>query len=75
MCQMYIQQTGKFDQYPPLQTFDTIVKKNQITTKTLSKLDLEPKCQGHSRNPNAMNFETKTCHPKKIEHGSLRKSH
>ena len=33
------------DQNPP-HTFDEIVKK-LITAKILSKLDLEPKCQGH----------------------------
>ena len=37
-----------FDQNPP-HTFDKIVKK-LITTKMLSKVDLGPICQGHSRN-------------------------
>ena len=36
------------DQNPP-HTFDKIVTK-LITTKMLSKLDLNSKCQGHSRN-------------------------
>ena len=32
----------------------------------LSKLDLDPKCQGHSRNQKLMTWGTKkTCHPKK----------
>ena len=39
-----------FDQNPPL-TFGKIVEKH-ITTKTLLKLDLEPK--GHSRNRKTM---------------------
>ena len=52
MCQMSVKLPAVFDQNPP-QTFDKIVKK-QITTKTLSKLDLEPKCQGHSRNQKTM---------------------
>ena len=38
--------------------------------KTLSKLDLEPKCQGHSRNK-AMTWGSKTCHPKNLSRGSL----
>ena len=41
-----------FDQNPP-HTFDKIVK-NLITTKKLSNLDLDPKCQGHSTNQKLM---------------------
>ena len=52
MCQMSVKLPAVFDQNPP-HTFDKIVKK-QITTKTLSKLDLKPKCQGHSRNQKTM---------------------
>ena len=32
--------------------------------KTLSKLDLEPKCQGHSRNQKIMTWGTKNMPPK-----------
>ena len=52
-----------FDQNPP-HTFDEIVKK-LITTKTHSKLDLDPKCQGHSRNQKPMTWGTKNMPPKK----------
>ena len=61
MCQMYMKLPTMFDQNPP-HTFDKIVKKLQ---KTLSKLDLDPKCQGHSRNQKLMTWGIKTCHPKK----------
>ena len=37
-----------FDQTPP-HTLDKIVAKH-IPVKMISKLDLEPKCQGHSKN-------------------------
>ena len=47
MYQMSMKLSAMFD------TFDEIVKK-LITTKTLSKLDLDPKCQGHSRNQKLM---------------------
>ena len=53
MCQMSMKLPAEFDQNPP-QTFDKIVKKQQKTTKTLSKLDLDPECQGHSRNQKLM---------------------
>ena len=66
MCQMSVKLSAMFDQNHP-HTFDKIVKK-LITTKTLSKLDLDPKCQGHSRNQKLMT-RTKTCHPKKFEQG------
>ena len=49
----------------PHHTFDKIVEK-QITTKTLSKLDLEPKCQDHSRKQ-----KTTTLLIKKLSRGSL----
>ena len=54
-----------FDQNSP-HTFGKIVKK-LITTKTLSKFDLDLKCQGHGRNQKLMTWETKTSHPKKIK--------
>ena len=59
MCQMSMKLPSMFDQNPS-HTFDIIVEK-QITKKTLSKLDLEPKCQGHSRNQKTMtNISTLT---------------
>ena len=54
----------KFDQNPP-HTFDKIVEK-QITIKTLSKFDLELKCQDHNRKQKTMTWGTKTCHPKRF---------
>ena len=63
MCQMSMKLPVMFDQKPP-HTFDKIVKK-QITTKMLSNLDLEPKCQGHSRNQKIMTWETKNMGPPK----------
>ena len=56
-----------FDQNPP-HTFDKIVEK-QITTKTLSKFDLELKYQDHNRNQKTMTWGTKTCHQKDSEQG------
>ena len=53
MCQVSMKLPVMFDQNPP-HTFDKIVRK-LITTKMLSMLDLNPKCQGH-----------RTCHLKKI---------
>ena len=47
-----------FDQKPP-HTFDKIVKKLITTKKTHSKLDLDPKYQGHSRNQKLMTWATK----------------
>ena len=64
MCQMSMKLLAMFDQNPP-HTLDKIVKK-LVTKKTLSKLDLDPQCQGHSRNQKLMTWGTKTCHPKKI---------
>ena len=59
MCQKSMKLPAKFDQNS-LHTFDKIVKK-LITTKNLdlSKLDLVPKCQGHSRNQKTMTWGTK----------------
>ena len=62
MCQMSMK-LAMFDQNPP-HTLDKIVKK-LITTKTLSKLDLDPKCHGHSRNQKLMTWGTKNMPPKK----------
>ena len=47
-----------FDQNPP-HTFDKIVKKLITTKKKHSKLDLDPKCQGHSRNQKLMTWAKK----------------
>ena len=59
-----------FDQSPP-HTFDKIVKK-LITTKMLSKLDLDPKCQGHRRNQKLMTCGTKNIPPQKnLSRGAL----
>ena len=46
MCQMSMKRPAMFDQNPP-HTFNKLGK-NTLQQKTLSKLDLEPKCQGHS---------------------------
>ena len=48
MCQISMKLPVMFDENPP-HTFDKIVE-NRLQQKTLSKLDLEPKGQGHSRN-------------------------
>ena len=63
MCQMSMKLLAMFDQNAP-HTLDKIVKK-LITTKKLSNLDLDPKCQGHSRNHKLMTWGTKTMPPKK----------
>ena len=56
-----------FDQNPS-HTFDKIVKK----LITLSKLDVDPKCQGHSRNQKVMTWGTHNMPPKKkLSIGSL----
>ena len=69
MCQMYMKLPTMFDQNPP-HTFDKIVKKLQ---KMLSKLDLDPKCQGHSRNQKLMTWGIKNMSPEKnFSRGSLR---
>ena len=65
MCQMSMKLLATFDQNPP-HTLDKIVKKNAKLQKTLSKLDLDPKCQGHSRNQKPMTWGTKNMPPKKI---------
>ena len=57
MCQMSMKLPAMFDQNPP-HTFDKIVKKTHNYKKMLSKLDLDPKCQGHSRNQKLMTWGT-----------------
>ena len=43
-----------------------------MTRSTLSKLDLDPKCQGHSRNQKLMTWGTKNLPPQKnLSRGSL----
>ena len=70
MCQMSMKLPAMFDQNPP-HTFDKIVKK-LITTKMLSKLDLDPKCQGHRRNQKLMTCGTKNMPPQKhLSRGDL----
>ena len=70
MCQMSMKLPAMFDQNPP-HTFDKIVKK-LITTKRLSKLDFDPKCQGPSRNQKLMTWGTKNMPPpKKLSRGSI----
>ena len=63
MCQMPMKLPAMFDQNAP-HTFDKIVK-NLITTKTFSKLDLDPKCQGHSRNQKLLTWGRKNMPPQK----------
>ena len=67
MCQMSMKLPAMFDQNPP-HTFDKIVKK-LVTTKTISKLDPDPKCQGHSTNQKLMNKKHAT--QKNLSRGSL----
>ena len=68
MCRMSMKLPAMFD---PLHTFNKIVK-NSKQQKTLSKLDLEPKCQGHSRNQKIMTWGTKNLPPQKnLSRGSL----
>ena len=68
MCHMSMKLPAMFDQNPP-HTFDNIVK-NSIQQKMLSKFDLDPKCQGHSRNQKLMTWGTKNMPPqKKFEQG------
>ena len=52
MSQMSMKLPAMLDQNNP-HTFDKIVKKIH-NKKTLSKIDLDPKCQGHSRNQKTM---------------------
>ena len=63
MCHMSMKLPAMFDQNPP-HTFDKIVK-NSLQQKMLSKFDLDPKCQGHSRNQKLMTWGTKNMPPKK----------
>ena len=65
MCQMSMKLPAMYDQNPP-HTFDKITSgKTDNNKKMLSKLDLQPKCQGHSRNQKTMTWGTQTCRPKK----------
>ena len=60
---MSVKLSAMFDQNPP-HTFDKIVKK-QITIKNALKLDLYPKCKGHSRNQKTMTWGAKNKTPQK----------
>ena len=64
LCQMSMKLPAMSDQNS-LHTFDKIVEK-QITKNAL-KLDLEPKCQGNSRNQKTMTWGTKHATPKTFE--------
>ena len=64
MCQMSMKLPAVFDQNLP-HTFDKNSEKTHNYKKTLSKLDLDPKCQFHSRNQQPMIWETKNMPPKK----------
>ena len=48
MCHLSMKLSDKSDPNP-MYTFDKIVVKHISEKETLLKLDLEPKCQGHSR--------------------------
>ena len=69
MCQMSMKHPAMFDQNPP-HNFDKIAKK-LITTKTLSRLDLDPKCQGNSTNQKLKTWGTKNAHKKNLSRGAL----
>ena len=70
MCQMSMKLPANFDQTPP-HTFDKIAKK-LITTKKLSKLYVDPKCQSHSRHQKPMTWGTKNMPPQNnLSRGSL----
>ena len=68
ICQMSMKLLAMLDQNPP-HIFDKIVKK-LVQQETLSKLDLDPKCQGHNRNQKLITLGTKKhATPKKFEQG------
>ena len=54
MCQMSMKLPAMFDQNPP-HTFSQNSEKTH-NYKKLSKLDLDSKCQGHSRNQKLMTW-------------------
>ena len=58
MYQMSMKLPVIFDQNPT-HTLDKIVAKH-IPVKTISNLDLEPSCQGHSRNQKTHDLGNKT---------------
>ena len=70
MCHLSVKLSDTFDQNPPC-TFDNI-RGNPFQRKMLSRLDLESKGQGHSKNQSQCPREQKTClPPKKFVQGSL----
>ena len=60
MSQMSMKLPAMFDQNSPHTNSEKL-----ITTKMLSKLDLDPKCQGDSRNQKIMTWGTKNIPPPK----------
>ena len=64
MCQMSMKLPAMLDQNHP-KTYNKLVEK-RIKPKMLSKLHLQPKCQGHSRNRKTMTLRTKNMPPKTI---------
>ena len=66
MYQMSMKLPAMFDQNPPHTSDKIVLKKNALQQKMLSKLDLDPKCQGHSRNQKLMTWGTKNVPHKKI---------
>ena len=63
MYQMSMKLPAMFDQNPP-HTLDQTVAKH-IPMKMISNLDLEPKCQGHSKNLKISTWGTKNMPPLK----------
>ena len=64
MCHLSIKLSDKFDPNP-MYTSDKIVVRHISVKEKLLKLDLEPKCQGLTRNQKTMTRETKNMPPQK----------
>ena len=62
MCKMSIELSARFDQNCKLHTFEKIVK-NILQQKTLKKLDLEPKGEGHNRIKNSSSKNIRVGYP------------
>ena len=67
MCHLSMKLSDNCDQNPPY-TFNKIRAK-PILRKTLPRLDLESKGQGHSKNQKPIPWGTKNMPPKKFEQG------
>ena len=65
MYHLSMKLSDMFDQNPPC-TFDKMREKPILPMKNTSRLDLESKGQGHSKNQKPMHWEQKTCLLKKI---------